>query len=311
MRKRVVILMLLICLFSLHLWASIQGKIEGIVIDNSGNPIEKVTVSIISSRISSRHYEVRTNKEGKFAQVGLWPGYYQISFKKEGYMPVSQEVKVNIDESTSLEVKMEKAEEILARSLSKADKLFQKGNKLYEEKKYREAIHNYEEAISLNSTQWGYHLNLGLAYKKMEIKEEALAAFRQAVELNPESYSSNKELGETLAQSGNFGKAKKFYQKAAELSPDDPDAFYNLGVCLTNLGESEEALENFLKAVKIKEDYADAYYQLGTLYIGQNKTDEAVECIEKFLELAPDHEKADLARQLLDYLKKDNQEEKQ
>lgn len=304
MRKRVAILTLSIGLFSFHLWPSVQGKIEGMVTDKNGHPLENVTVSIISQKVSTRRYELKTNKEGEFAQIGLWPGYYQISFKKDGYTPVSQEVRVSIDESTSLEVHMEKAEERLMRSLSQADKLFQRGNKLYEEGEYEKAIHTYEEAININSTQWGYYLNLGLAYKKMGKKEKAVTAFKQAVELNPQSYSSNKELGEILAKSGNFGEAKKFYQKAAEISPEDPDSFYNLGVCLTNLGESEAALENFLKALEIDGDYVDAYYQIGTLYIGQNKTEEAVKYLEKFLELAPDHEKSALARQLLDYLKK-------
>jgi len=92
--------------------------------------------------------------------------------------------------------------------------------------------------------------------------------------------------------------------RATELSPDDPDASYNLGVCLTNLRESEEALTLFLKAVELRDDHADAYYQIGTIYIGQNRTEEAVENLEKFLELAPEHEKANIAQQLLEYLKK-------
>ncbi len=71
-----------------------------------------------------------------------------------------------------------------------------------------------------------------------------------------------------------------------------------------NLGESVEALNAFLKAVEIKEDYVEAYFQIGTIYIGQNLTEEAVKSLEKFLELAPEHEKADIAKQLLDYLKK-------
>jgi len=56
--------------------------------------------------------------------------------------------------------------------------------------------------------------------------------------------------------------------------------------------------------VALKPDYADAYYQMGTIYIGQNKVPEAKASLEKFLALAPQHEKAPIARQLLDFLKK-------
>lgn len=304
MIKKTIILSCLIGLLLPNLWPSVQGKIEGTITDSQGNPLEKVTITITSLRASVGHINIKTDRKGKFVQVGLWPGRYQVSLKKSGYLPVSQEVKVSIAESTKLVVKMEKAEEAIERSLSQADRLFLKGYKLYEQSKYEEAALAYEEAAKLSSTQWGYFFNLGLAYKKLDKTEEAVAAFRKAVELNPESFSSNKELGEVLGKGGNYEEAKVYFKRATELGPDEPDAFYNLGVCLTNLGESVEALNAFLKAVEIKEDYVEAYYQIGTIYIGQNRTEEAVISLEKFLELAPEHEKASIAKQLLDYLKK-------
>jgi len=297
-------LLCLSCLITFNGWSSVQGKIEGVVIDSDGNPLEKVKVTIIFIKIASRKFELTTDKEGKFIQIGLWPGYYQVNFKKSGYAPISQEVRVRIAESTKLETKLEKAEEIVARTLSKADKLFVKGNKLYAEQKFEEAVQAYEEATKISQSQWGYYFNLGLTYRKLDKKQEAMNSFQKALELSPETFSSNKELGEILAKDGKYEEAKKYYMRATELSPDDPDAFYNLGVCLTNLGETEEALVSFLKAVELKDDHADAYYQIGTIYIGQNKVGEAVANLEKFLELAPEHEKANIAQQLLEYLKK-------
>ena len=111
-------------------------------------------------------------------------------------------------------------------------------------------------------------------------------------------------MGELLARESEFEKAAGYYRKAVSLSPNDPDAHYNLGVCLVNLGQSEEAQCHFQKAVELKPDYAEAYFQLGSIYISQNKKEEAIASLEKFIELAPQHEKAALARQLLEYLKK-------
>jgi tetratricopeptide (TPR) repeat protein len=304
MIKKTIIFLFLAAFLLSSLWPQVQGKIVGTVTDSEGKPLEGVAVTIISLKGAALKLELKSDKNGKFTQVGLWPGYYQLNFKKSGYLPFSREVKVGIAEAFKLEVKMEKAKEIMEQSLSKADSLFLKGYKLYEENKFEEAAAAYQEAIKTNSTLWGYHFNLGLTYKKLNRKEEALAAFQKAAELNPESFSINKELGEALAKAGNFEEAKKYYKKATELSPDELDAFYNLGVCLLNRGESEEALQAFLKVIELKPDYADAYYQLGTLTIGQNKKEEAVKYLEKFLALAPEHEKASLARQLLDYLKK-------
>jgi len=301
--RKIVILLFLLNLCIVHVWSQ-HGKIIGTVTDKEGNPQEKVTVTIASVKSSAKKIEIETNKEGKFSQIGLWPDYYHVTFKKTGFMPISREVRVRIAAPTEMEIILDKAQDMMERNLSAADKLFLRGNKLYAEQKYDEAIQAYNEALELSQSQWGYYFNLGLAYKKTENKEAAISTFQKAFEMNPESYSINKELGQLLALEDNYEDAKKYYAKATEISDDDPDAFYNLGVCLTNLGDQEGALTAFLKTIGFKEDYADAYYQIGTLYINQNNVEEAVKNLEKFLELAPEHEKANVTKQLLDYLKK-------
>ena len=285
------------------LWSQ-HGKIIGTVTDKEGNPQENVTVTIVSVQSSARKVEVKTNKDGRFSQIGLWPDYYNVTFKKSGFMPFSREIRVRIAAPTELEVILDTAQDMMERNLSQADKLFLEGNKLYAEQKYDEAIEFYNKALEISQSQWGYYFNLGLAHKKTEQKEDAIAAFKKALEINPESYSINKELGQLLALEENYEEAKNYYAKASEISDDDPEAFYNLGVCLANLGDQKGALAAFLKAIEFKEDYADAYYQIGTLYINQNNVEAAIKNLEKFLELAPEHEKAPVSKQLLDYLKK-------
>jgi len=303
MRKRAIMAILLGLTVSAAAWAQIQGKLMGVVKDSQGNPVEKAVVTVVSTKTSAS-YELSTNKEGRFLQIGIQPGYFQVSVKKDGYLPKSTEVRVSLAGETDIEIRLDTADEIAQKTVSAADQVFLKGNRLYGERKYAEAAAAFEEAVKMSQPNWGYFFNLGLAYKKMDKKNEAIGAFRKAVELNSESYSSNKELAEALGQGGAFEEAKTYFQKAVELSPDDPDAHYNLGACLTNTGETDAAQVHFQKAVDLKPDYADAYYQLGTIFIGQNKVPEAVRSLEKFLELAPNHEKAPLATQLLQYLKK-------
>jgi tetratricopeptide (TPR) repeat protein len=301
--KKLVLLFVLVSLAASG-WAQYQGRIEGKVFDNAGNPLEQVEVSVVSSKLSSQKFDLRSDRQGRFTQIGLSPGFYIINLKKEGFAPRSIEVKVSIAEATTLEIKLEAAAAEALRTMSESDELFVQGNKLYAENKFAAAAASYEEAVKLNTTHWAYHFNLGLAYKKMDKSEEARAAFSRAQELNPGSYSVTKELAESLAKAGKYEEAKVLYRKALEVSADEPDAFYNLGLCQVSTGEPEAALESFSKCIALKPDYADAYYQLGTVYIGQNKVKEAVESLEKFLELAPGHEKAGVAKQLLDYLKK-------
>jgi tetratricopeptide (TPR) repeat protein len=285
-------------------WSQYQAKIGGRVVDPEGKPVEKAEISIVSQKSSNIRYDLKTDKEGRFMQVGITPGYFVVTVKKTGFAPGSKEVHVGVADLQEVEITLKTAAAEAERSYSAADKAFVKGNKLYAEQKYAEAVAAYGEAIGLDPSNWGYHLNLGLALKKSAQPEAALASFRKAVELNPESYSANKEAGEALAKAGQHAEAKAFYEKAAGLSPDDADAQYNLGVCQVNLGEPEGALPRFEKAVALKPDYADAWYQMATILIGQNKVPEAKAALEKFLALAPEHEKAAIARQLLEFLKK-------
>jgi len=304
MKRQFLIAGWLLLSLALGSWPQVQGKIEGTVTDKNGRPLAGVEINIISTKMASRHFERKTDKNGKFVQIGLWPGYYQVNFKKEGYLPVSREVKVSIGESTLVDIKMEEVEKSIEKMLSKADQLFLKGNKLFAENKFAEAAAIFEKAISLNDTQWGYYFNLGLCYKKMGQSEKAVEVFQQSLKLNPESFIITKELGEALAKLGHYDDADEHYQKAVELNQDDPDVYYNYGVVLINLGKSPEALEAFQRAIELNPEHADAYYQLGTLYIGQNKTQEAIASLEKFIQLAPDDPKVKTAQQLLSYLKK-------
>ena len=304
MSKKAALIALLVVVSAVAAHAQYQGKISGRVLDPAGQPVEKAEVTIVSQRTSTIHYAMRTDREGRFIQIGLTPGYFMITVKKAGFAPGSKEIKVGIAGEEMVEVTLKSVEAAAEKLMSAADKNFLKGNKLYAEQRYEEAAAAYVEAIGLDPANWAYRLNLGLSYKKSGQAAEAQAAFLKAAELNPDSYSANKEAGESLAKEGNFTEARPLYEKALELSPDDPDAQYNLGVCLINVGESEAALTRFEKAVELKPDYAEAYYQMGTILIGQNKAPEAMASLEKFLGLAPDDEKAGIARQLLEFLRK-------
>lgn len=297
-------LTLFVLLAAVAAWPQYQGRISGRVLDPEGNAVEKAEVTIVSQKSSAVRYDLRTDREGRFVQIGLTPGYFMLTAKKTGFVPVSKEIHVGVAGEEAVELTLKTVEAETAKALSAADKDFLKGNKLYAEQKYPEAADAFEAAIALDPANWAYYLNLGLARKKAGQAAEAQAAFLKAAELNPGSYSANKEAGESLAVEGKFDQAKPFYEKAAELSPDDPDGRYNLGVCLVNLGESEAALASFTKAVELKPDYAEAHYQMATILIGQNKSAEAVASLERFLALAPESEKAGIARQLLDFLKK-------
>ncbi len=193
--KKIRVLVLVLSLFPLGARADVEGKITGVVKDQGGDLIGGVQITIVSVRMPSRRYKTKTNAQGRFTQIGIWPDQYQVSFQKEGYATQTVEVRVAISETTDLEIHLQAADRALQRQLTEADKLFLHANDRYAQGEYEEAVRIYEEAVGLNESRWEYHFNLGLAYKKLGCAEESIRAFSQAVGLNPASFSCHKELG--------------------------------------------------------------------------------------------------------------------
>jgi lipoprotein NlpI len=66
----------------------------------------------------------------------------------------------------------------------------------------------------------------------------------------------------------------------------------------------DEALKYFDLAVKIRPDWPDPYLKLGYVYLNKADMAKAIEKFEKFLTLEPEGERAALARNILNAIKK-------
>ncbi len=286
---------------SLYSFSSIQGTIKGTVKDKKGMPLEGVKVTVSSIQYSAVKYVLTTNQKGEFLQIGLQPDYYQIKAEKDGYLPAIIEKRVTMMIVTEVEIELEEGKYFIGKSPGEDD--FMEGIRLFEEEKYREAAESFQKAAEKEPFEPIYFNNLGETFIKLEEYDQAIEAYTKMVEIQPESYTANKKLGELYGLKKEFEKAIPYFQKAAELSSEDPRAYFDLGACLMNLQDYSAALEAFNKAVTLDPKFAPPYYQLGLIYVNQNKNEEAIQSLEKFIELAPEDSKAEVARQLLSYLK--------
>src|SRR5512135_378660 len=166
---------LFIILLAAGAWAQTQGRIEGRVRVPEGGPVDRAEISIVSQRTSSIHYELKTDKDGHFIQVGLAPGQYVVSAKKAGFATASSEIHVGVAEEKKLELVLKPVDADAQKALTEADQIFLRGNKLYADQKFAEAAAAYADAIGKDPGNWRYELNLGLAEKKQNKGDAALA----------------------------------------------------------------------------------------------------------------------------------------
>lgn len=130
------------------------------------------------------------------------------------------------------------APELLASARSKN----REGNRLYEEKKYDEALKRYTEAQLEAPDAPQLHYNLGnVLFRKGEL-EKARDEYSRALAsadpgLDPRAIYN---LGNTFFSRQEYKDAVAAYQRALRLDPSDPDAKRNLELALLRMKQQEQ-----------------------------------------------------------------------
>jgi len=111
--------------------------------------------------------------------------------------------------------------------------LMHKGNKNFDQKNYDEASQLYSEASQQKAKDFGSHYNLGNAFYRKEMYEDAIAQYEKSLE-NAENESQRVSalynMGNAYFQQGNSKKAVDFYKKALKLDPNNDKILHNLRI---------------------------------------------------------------------------------
>ena len=233
---------------------AVSGRVRGTVKDVDGKPIEKATISMVSTGEMNQTYTAHTNAKGDYIHIGVVPGVYRFSVSKEGYKPVDSaytEARVTLSErGTVVDFKMRAdtpqaaagSQQPVADEESPAIKEAKQGLAALQAGKYEEAIGLFEKALQLDPSLASVHYNLGAAYERKENFEKAREHFQGAIKLKPDFGEAYLSLGNSyLAQRKFDASAIDALTKATELLPASYNAFYNLGVCYSNSGKYAEA----------------------------------------------------------------------
>lgn len=156
-----------------------------------------------------------------------------------------------------------------AESTRKERKLINKGNSLYNERKFVEATSIYEEALKENSSSAEARYNLGLSQirqvanpadttgKSAKLVDAARKNFSQVAALAKTkpglAAKANFNLGNIEFNAKDFAKAIEFYKQALRIDPNDDKARKNLRIAQKNL-QNQNQDKNKNQNQKNKED---------------------------------------------------------
>ncbi len=121
-------------------------------------------------------------------------------------------------------------------------KLVREGNKLYEQKRYREAANAYQQALSKNPTYTPGMFNLGNSMyqqKQFEAARKVMSTTAKAEKDRNNKGAANYNIGNTYMQEQKWQEAIDAYKQALRNNPQDADAKYNLSYALAMLKKQQ------------------------------------------------------------------------
>ncbi|HEY6321563.1 MAG TPA: tetratricopeptide repeat protein [Thermoanaerobaculia bacterium] len=315
-------------------WKGI-GRLQGIVTDESGKPIDGAKVTLrpgdqTPKLESSGPPPVTTDKHGKWSMLGLTGGTWAVLIEKEGYItsegrlkvaesgPPQQAVTVKLKEIPKEQAQAAAAPKEPSKE-SKANEAINAGNAALQADKYADARASYEQALALLDPAKPEHAPVYMAvlraiasthYReagqakskdaKAQAMDQSIATLKKALELKPDDPDTLQLLVNVLVDAGRETEAQTYLAKLPQGAKLDPERLINVGIKYYNTKQIDKALEEFNRVIVDNPDLAEAYYYRGLVYLNKGKVPEAKADFQKLLALDP---KNKFAKEAQDYLK--------
>ena len=112
-----------------------------------------------------------------------------------------------------------------------------------------EAIDELKAALHLYPVYVEVHNNLGLIYHEMEMPDESETELLEAISMNPGYREAHCNLGNIYYETGRYEEALREFNNALSLDPILPEAYFGIGLVYYELKSYEKASQAFIHAV--------------------------------------------------------------
>jgi tetratricopeptide (TPR) repeat protein len=160
--------------------------------------------------------------------------------------------------------------------------------------KDREAIAEYEEALSHETRNPDIYEGLGDAYRHLNELDSAKKAYTQELALTPQNPIALYNLGSTDIDLGDYGGGIPLLESMVKIYPNSPNADYYLGRGLAESGKESEAaalLERSAQADPRGEVGKRSYYELARIYRKLHRNEDAQRALAAYNQMRERDEK--------------------
>ena len=131
---------------------------------------------------------------------------------------------------------------------------------------YDIAIQDMKYALSLDSTNIGFHHFLSDVYMDYAQSRLAVTTMERAAALAPDSIPTLLKLTETYLITKQYGLTVATIDKVLKRDPQNADAYFLMGMCFKEKNDEAQAIVAFQKSADLDSDNKDAFIELGKLY---------------------------------------------
>jgi len=278
------------------------GVIKGQVLDDAGQPLAGVTIKLVNID-RGREVVLTTGKDGRFYRRGLQAVEYEMSVAKDGYQPVADRVKLVAGTDRNFDFK-------LAKAAAGGSKEFQAGVAAFNSGQFEQAVTQFQAAIAQAPAVPALHVNLAMAYFRLNRPADAVASLEQAAALGPGDAAVQYQLGSAYVDVQAYDKAVAALQRGLAARPDlarDPlaaEATATLGAVYFAQGKVPEAEAEFQRVLAATPRHAAATLGMGKVYFSRNEVPKALEWFERVVAEHPGTPEATQAATFIKELRK-------
>ena len=164
-----------------------SARLRGLVTDHEGTPVEDATILIEYTGDLDLIYEITTDAEGRYLQMGLARGTYNITISK-GDLQSRRNLTLMVGQGIGAKAIMAKPTMLVAAEATNA--AFRDGLTATSSGNLDEAVDLFKEAIAGLPDCVDCFRNLGIVELQRENYEAAESALRRATELAPDDPAS-------------------------------------------------------------------------------------------------------------------------
>src|SRR5688572_114472 len=156
------------------------------------------------------------------------------------------------------------------------------------EKKYREAIEHYTEAIRLNAIDHESYNNRANIYMDLNKFDSAMPDYRQALAIKRDYYVVYDNLGALYASKNMYDSALYYFSRVLEQKPDYKVTYSNRALTYMGLRRYDEAIKDWQQALVYEPGAPDIINTIGLCYRMLDENQDALSFINRAIQLSPE-----------------------